>query len=123
MESVTGKTAAPKSEPAEVDSSSFYGKFSHDKPSDNVRLIAADLFQQYGSEPFSTEEMKTIAASVGITVPARVDATVIQAAEKGKKLFIRAGRGKFKPTVHGEAYLKTTYGVRKGTRVRTETDN
>jgi hypothetical protein len=32
---------------------------------------------------------------VGITVPPRVDMTLLQAKEKGKKLFAWAGTGKF----------------------------
>lgn len=102
------------------DGSDFFSKFNHDKPSDNARLIAAYLFQEYGSEPFTTEEVKGLATSVGITIPNRVDATLRAAAEKSHKLFTGAGRGKFKPTVHGESYLKKTYSVKKGTKVRTE---
>ena len=58
------------------------------------------------------------AKDVGITIPERVDLTFLSAKEKGKNLFARAGLGKFKPTVHGEAYLKTTYSVKKGKKTR-----
>jgi hypothetical protein len=97
---------------------SLFSRFDHDKPSDNVRLIAANIFEEYGSEPFSIEEAKTVAAAIGITVPDRIDMTLRNATENGKKLFVKAGQRKFKPTVHGEAYLKATYGVRKGTTKR-----
>jgi len=42
--------------------------------------------------------------------------TLKQAKEKGKNLYVAAGRGLFKPTVVGEGFLKTTYGVGKGTK-------
>lgn len=65
------------------------------------------------------EEVRAKADAAGITIPARVDKTFLQATEKGKKLFARAGPGKFKPTVHGEANLRATYSVNKGTKKRT----
>jgi hypothetical protein len=117
-----GKHKAAREQDDSGDDADFFGKFDHDKPSDNVRLIAAHIFREYGSAPFSAEEVRSVATSVGITVPDRVDATLRQAAEKGHKLFASAGRGKFKPTVHGESHLKTTYQVRKGTKVRAEPD-
>lgn len=98
----------------------FFGAFEHDKPADNAKLIAAWFYREYGAEPFSVEEVRTKADDVGVTIPARVDMTFQAAKEKGKKLFARAGTGKFKPTVHGEANLKTTYSVKKGRKKRTD---
>lgn len=97
----------------------FFGAFEHDKPADSAKLIAAWFYHEYGAEPFSLDEVRTKADDVGITIPARVDMTFQAAKDKGKKLFARAGTGKFKPTVHGEANLKATYSVRKGTKKRT----
>lgn len=102
------------------DDTSLFSRFDHDRPSDNVRLIAAHLFQQYGAEPFSVDEMKAIAADAGITVPARIDMTLRNALENGKRLFVSAGNSKFKPTVHGESRLKDTYHVKKGNKKREE---
>lgn len=96
----------------------FFGAFNHDKPADNARLIAAHFYREYGAEPFSLDDVRQTADDVGITVPARIDMTFLQAKEKGKKLFARAGTGNFKPTVHGEANLKATYSVKKGTKKR-----
>ncbi|MBI4529700.1 MAG: hypothetical protein HY695_38365 [Deltaproteobacteria bacterium] len=96
----------------------FFGAFDHDKPADNAKLVAAWFYREYGAEPFSLDEVRAKADAVGITVPARVDMTFVQAKEKGKKLFARAGTGKFKPTVHGEANLKSIYSVKKGTKKR-----
>jgi hypothetical protein len=98
----------------------FFGAFEHDKPADNAKLIAAWFYREYGGEPFSLDEVRTKADDVGITIPARVDMTFQAAKDKGKKLFARAGTGKFKPTVHGEANLKTIYSVKKGTKKRTD---
>jgi len=126
---VTDHSPGSKQEKADVnaradaaDSSeeAFFGAFDHDKPSDNAKLIAAYFYREYGIEPFSQEEVHKKADDVGITVPARLDMTFLSAKEKGKKLFARAGTGgKFKPTVHGEAHFKSTYGVTKGTKNRT----
>jgi hypothetical protein len=96
----------------------FFSAFDHDKPADNARLIAAFFYREYGVEPFSLDDVRQKANDVGITIPERIDMTFLQAKEKGKKLFARAGTGKFKPTVHGEANLKATYSVKKGTKKR-----
>jgi len=96
----------------------FFAGFDHDKPADNAKLIAAWFYRECGAVPFSVDEVRQKADAVGITIPARVDNTFLYAKEKGKKLFAKAGKGKFKPTVHGEAYLKATYSVNKGTKKR-----
>ena len=96
----------------------FIGSFDHDKPADNAKLIAAYFYSEYGLEPFTLEDVRETAENVGIIIPARPDMTLTQAKEKGKKLFARAGKGKFRPTVHGEKYLKDTYSVKKGRKKR-----
>jgi hypothetical protein len=101
---------------SDEDDATFFRGFDHSTPADNAKLIAANHYRKYGSASFSTEEVKKCAENVGITIPARVDATFEATMEKGKKLFARAGRGKFKPTVHGETYLRSTYSVKKGTQ-------
>ena len=65
----------------------FFAAFDHDKPADNAKLIAAWFYQEYGTDPFSLDEARDKADAVGITIPARVDMTFVQAKEKGKKLF------------------------------------
>lgn len=101
-----------------ADDASLFSQFDHNKPSDNVRLITADLFQKYGSEPFAIEEIEKIAADAGITIPTRVDMTIRQATDGGKRLYVSCGNGSYKPTVHGETFLKTTYKVKKGKQIR-----
>lgn len=114
----TKETKGQRDAPAQSEEE-FFASVNHAKPADNVKLIAAWLYGEYGAEPFSLEEVRAKADAVGITVPARIDMTLLEAKEKGKKLFSRASTGKFKPTVHGEAILKATYSVKKGTKKRT----
>ena len=98
----------------------FFAAFNHDNPANNAKLIAAFFYREHGAEPFSVDQVRQKADSVGITIPARIDKTYLAAKENGKKLFAQAGKGKFKPTVHGEAELKATYSVKKGTKKRGE---
>ena len=100
--------------------SEIFTQHEHDQPADNVKLIAAFYYSQYGDEPFTVEEIRDKARDVGITVPSRIDMTLKSSLDDGKKLFASAGRGKYKPTVHGEAYLKRTYNTRKGRNKRAE---
>jgi len=97
----------------------FLAKNSHDKPADNVYLLAAALFRDYGSEPFSIKELETLATDTGVTVPNRIDMTLKQGTNNGKNLFTSSSRGFYKPTVHGEAFLKETYKISKGTKKKT----
>jgi hypothetical protein len=97
---------------------SFFEQFDQTKPSDNALLAAAYLYSQFGSNPFSLKDVEELAGSVGITIPSRCDMTFKAARHKGKILFTQAGRGKYKPTVHGEAFLKKTYKVKKGTKTK-----
>jgi len=112
---VPGKTKAESIESTEEE---FFRKFDLKKPADNANLIAAYFYREYGTEPFTAEEVRQKASEIGITIPTRPDNTFRYATEKTKKLFALAGKGTFKPTVHGEAYLKETYGVNKGTKKR-----
>jgi hypothetical protein len=102
------------------DRESFFTKFDHDKPSDNVLLVSAYFFSQYGGAEFSIDEIESIANEVGVTIPERPDMTLLKAQRDGKNLFCRGGRGAFRPTVHGEAFFKKTYQVSKGTRQKPE---
>jgi|SRR6185312_5012090 len=112
----------PSVKNADVDSASnspgdaeeFFAKYNHDKPADNAFALAAYWYSQYGSEELSVGEMRDLASSVGVTIPDRVDVTYDGAKRDGKSLFQRMGKGRYKPTVHGEAYFKKTYEVVKG---------
>ena len=97
----------------------FFGKHPSGKPSENVNVICAFLYSQYGSEFSEVGEIKSTADEVGLTIPARVDMTLRQAKDKGKALF-QVSKRRFRPTVHGENFLKTKYKVSKGRRKRTQ---
>lgn len=111
----TAKTP-PKSAP--TDFNAFIDTHEGDTPADNAVAIAAYLYGQYGIEPFALQEVRDLAEDGGVTIPARVDMTFLQKKVEKKKLFKRAGTGRFRPTVHGEAHFKATYEVKKGTKKR-----
>lgn len=96
----------------------LFSRFPDGKPSDNVVLIAASLYSQYGGQPFKLDEIREIAGSVGLTIPASIDMTLKQAKRDGKSLFQHTGRSEFRPTVHGELFFKNTYQVTKGVKKR-----
>jgi hypothetical protein len=102
--------------------STLLAKFDHKKPSDNVMLIAAYHFSQFGVAPLSFQEVRTIAEGSGLTIPGRLEMTFSSAARSGRKLFSSAGRGQVKPTVQGEQFLKETYGISKGTLPKPNSD-
>ena len=93
----------------------FFSKHNHEKPSENGLLLSAYHYSKYGVSPFTIAEMETLATEVGVTIPGRLDMTFVQAKRDGKTLFCRAGKGAFRPTVHGETFFKKTYQVSKGT--------
>ena len=110
--------APPKIEPP-ADFNGFIDMFESDTESDNAKAIAAHLYREYGAEPFSLDEIRKLAKTGGVTVPERLDRTYVTAAAEKKKLFKRAaGKGTFRPSIHGEAYFKKTYGVKMGTKKR-----
>ena len=98
------------------DISAVLAKNTISTPSDAVRVITAYWFSQYGSHPIALSEIKKIAAASGLTIPERVDMNLKGAQEEGKGLYQAAGRGLVKPTTFGEAYLRKTFGVAKGTK-------
>lgn len=100
------------------DAEAFFTKHPEGKPADNAVLVAAYLYSQYGSQPFTVTEVREVAQEVGITIPAHPAMTFKQNQRKGKALFQHVGGDRFKPTVHGEAYFKTTLALKKGTKAR-----
>jgi hypothetical protein len=100
----------------------FFGRFDHSKPADNVKLIFAYWYSQFGNAPLSVKGLKAIADEVGLTIPDNSRMTVTNAQANSKSLFTNEGRGLWRPTVHGEAYLKETYSVRKGTSSPPQSD-
>ncbi len=97
---------------------SFFGKFGHTRPCNNALLISAYLYNQFGTSPFSLNDVKKLADKNGITIPSRCDTTLRNAKREGKNLFTKVGKDKYKPTVHGEEFLKKTYNVSKGKKTK-----
>ena len=93
----------------------FISTHEHNKPKDNVFLIAAWLYSQHGAVPITGKHCQRISGETGITIPNRPDNTMRQAKRKGKNLFRKQGKG-WKPTTSGELFLKDTYKVRKGNK-------
>jgi hypothetical protein len=112
----------PQNQPS-IAGSDLFAKHPEGKPSDNAVLIAADLYSQYGAQPFTLDEVRAIADSVGITVPKSMNMTLNAAQREGKLLFQHTGRNEYKPTVHGELYFRKKYQVSKGTKQRPVTRN
>ena len=108
-ESQAGKTGAT------LDLGAFISKFQHDKPADNVMLLAAWLYATYGAYPITPKEIKELGDSCGLITPGRADNTMRQAKRNGKGLFNQQGKA-WKPTVSGELFFKDTYGVTKGNK-------
>jgi len=120
MKPVT-KTAASKTKPliAADTAEEFFGQFETNKPHENVMLIAAWLYSQFGIADIDPAELKEIANAAGLTVSPRADNTLRQAKKNGKALFRQMANG-WQPTLAGEAYLKETFGIKKGTKQKPE---
>ncbi len=119
----TGGAAHARGQKAQHDVSddveSFFAKHPvTGKPAENAVLIATYLYSQYGSKPFQLDDIRNMADTCGVTIPASLDMTLKQAQRDGKTLFKHAGRNQYQPTVHGEIYFKQKYGVKKGTKPR-----
>ena len=105
-----------------TDLEKFFGSFDHKKPKDNVLLIASWLYSQYGVVSIATKDIKDYADKTGLTVPTRPDNTMRSAKKNSKNLFRQHGNG-WELTVHGEAHLKETYEVKKGSKTRPSEDS
>lgn len=106
----------PVPSPAPADTTSieaFFAGLSHDKPAENVLAICAWLYSQDGVFATTQEAIEAIANRVGLTTPRRIDMTLNAAKREGKALFSKSGKA-YSPTVHGELFLKQSYGVKKG---------
>jgi len=87
------------------------------EPVDNVLVSTAAWYMEYGSTPFSKADIQEILDSAGMTAPVRIDRTLDTTTKgKGKNLFRKQGRGRWVPSVPGEAYFRETFNVKKGTK-------
>jgi len=99
------------------DEHEFFGSFNHEKSAENVVMIAAWLYSQYGVYSITQEEVKDYASRLGITIASRTDNTLRTVANNKKNLFRQIGRG-WEPTLAGESYFKENYKVKKGNKTR-----
>lgn len=109
------KTTEQESSPEDV--AGLIAAHPDGSPADNVVLITAHLYREYGTAPFTAAEIKQLGDSFGLTVPNRIDNTLKTSKRGGKKLFQQVGK-EFKATVHGESVFKSEYHVTKGRKPR-----
>lgn len=114
------KPSEPVGDNSELNRDEFFLKFDHDKPSDNALAIAAWHYNDYGKTSFAVGEIQQIANEVGLTLPDRLDKTYSGAKRAKKSCFTSPRPGTFVPTVHGEARLKESYGVKRGNKTKPE---
>jgi ribosomal protein L35 len=104
-----------------ADLAAFFDREEDLKPADNAQLCAAYYYSLYGASPFSIAELKAIAADAGVVIPDRVDMTLRQATQKGKKLFQPAGSGTFKPTAAGRLHFAERWKAKPGKTAKPST--
>lgn len=92
----------------------FFQRDGDLKPSDHMYLCAAYLYSLYGIGPFSLDELRQIGSEAGVVLPDRLDMTLKQASNKGKKLFQSAGRDAYKPTASAGVLFKEKWNVKPG---------
>ena len=92
----------------------FFNGRESGTPADNAVSLAAFLYSKYGGEPFTLDEIRELARTVGLIVPARIDMTFLAAKREGRSLFRRQGPGKFAPTVHGELHFQQAFTITRG---------
>jgi hypothetical protein len=99
------------------DPAQLFSKNEHDKPKDNVHLVAASLYAEYGLFPMTAADIRASADGAGLIIPTRPDNTMRSAKKAGRSLYRQKGSG-WELTVSGEAFLKEKYGVTRGNRLR-----
>lgn len=102
--------------PDTSDLGAFISAFDTNKPVDNVMLLVAWLYSNYGTYPITAKEIKELGDSCGLIVPARPDNTMRQAKNSGKSLFNQQAKG-WQLTVSGEMFLKENFKVKKGNKL------
>lgn len=95
------------------DKGAFFVAHGDGEPHQNVLLIAAWLYSQFGKTPITRAHIDAEAAETGLTVPDRPDVTMRAAKHDGKNLFRQRGKG-WELTVSGEVRVKELFGVRRG---------
>lgn len=109
-------------EAADIDLASFFSREGNFKPADYVQLCAAYHFSKYGVVTFTIQELRSIAADAGVVLPDRIDMTLNQASNKGKKLFQSSARGVYRPTAMAGVLFKEKWGVKPGKLTKPQSD-
>lgn len=97
------------------DIGNFISSFEQNKPAENVMVLVAWLYSQYGTYPISIKEIQELGDSCGLVIPNRPDNTMRQAKCDGKGLFQQQGKG-WRLTVSGELYMRNEFKVKKGNK-------
>lgn len=113
-DSLSEEIRQPESIVAKGDVRDFFASFDPQKPADSTLILAAWFYTQRGNSAFTLEELKDLFDEVGTPRPERINMTLNACARKGKKLFMNAGHGKFRPSVNGENYFKSEMNLRPG---------
>lgn len=100
----------------------FFADREITKPADAAYAIAGYFFSQYGSAPFTMEDVQELADQVGLTLPDRPDNT-FRNATKSKKSLFRLKDGAWTTTTMGELVLKETFGIKRGRKKRPVEDD
>ena len=96
----------------------FVDRFPHDREKDNVRLLAAWLYKQYGNKSFSLQGITALAEAAGLPIPSRVDMTLKGSMRNKKPLFQGRGRGRYQLAAEGRKYVTDIYEVKVGKKPR-----
>jgi hypothetical protein len=74
----TDSKKEPPDEGPSADEAELIQKHGSGKPHENVNLLAAIWFGDYGSTPFSLDYIRQKASSTGLTIPQRLDMTLTE---------------------------------------------
>ena len=101
-----------------ADLAAFFNREGDMKPADYAQLCAAYHYSVYGASAFSITELKAIAMDAGVVLPDRVDMTLRNAMQKGKKLFQPSGSGAFKPTATACMHFAEKWKLKPGKKAK-----
>jgi hypothetical protein len=107
-----GEVVEPDSTSADL--IDFFDKYGSDVEANNAHAAAAWWYHLYGKSPFTYDDLRTIAEQGEVHIPDRLDNTIGSGRRDGRPLYRRVRPGHYRPTAHGESFLKTTFSVTKG---------
>lgn len=90
-----------------------------DVATENGVLVTAIFYSLYGRGPFEVKELSGFATTHGVLFPEQFHKTVAKRKHDGNNI-VRKIAGGYLVTASGEAHLKQTYGVSRGTQSKPE---